>query len=108
MSELTAAQICELAADLKNLNFTIHSLDRLKERGILIHDVQNALKSGEIIEHYPNDYPFPSCLVFGISCGGRIMHVCCGIGNNKIWIITAYFPTTDKWENDLKTRKVVE
>lgn len=108
MSELTAAQIRELAADLKNLHFTIHSLDRLKERGIFIQDIQNALIFGEIIEHYPNDYPFPSCLVFGLSCGGKVMHVCCGVGDNKIWIITAYFPTTEKWENDLRTRKAVE
>lgn len=108
MNELKAEQISALAADLKNLNFSVHSLDRLKERGIFISDVQNALMHGEIIEQYPNDYPFPSCLVIGGSCGGKTMHVCCGIGNNKIWIITAYFPATDKWESDMRTRKVVK
>jgi hypothetical protein len=29
-----------------------------------------ALTNGEIIEHYPTDYPFPSCLVLGLSGAG--------------------------------------
>ena len=35
------------------------------------------------------------------------MHVCCAIGDNKLWIITAYYPTEEKWESDYKTRKAV-
>ena len=56
---------------------------------------------GEIIEDYPDDYPFPSCLMLG----ANHLHVVCGVGAGILWIITAYHPTKDKWEDDLKTRK---
>lgn len=64
-------------------------------------------KLGEIIERYPNDYPYPSCLLLGSAVNKRKIHIVCGIGNGKLYIITAYYPDTDKWENDYKTRKAV-
>ena len=33
------------------------------------------------------------------------IHVVCGIGEGHLWIITAYRPSLEKWESDLKTRK---
>ena len=108
MEEVNINVIKELAKDRKNINMTLHALDRFRERGIKIPDIQNVLLHGEIIEQYPNDYPFPSCLELGFSISGTALHVCCGVGDNKIWIITAYYPTSDKWENDMKTRKAVE
>jgi hypothetical protein len=33
------------------------------------------------------------------------MHVVAGVGDGKLWIITEYHPTLEKWENDYKTRK---
>lgn len=64
--------------------------------------------NGKIIEHYPNDYPYPSCLELGLSVAGKPLHVCCAIGNGKLCVITAYYPTLDMWENDMKTGKAVE
>ncbi|MCR4818710.1 MAG: DUF4258 domain-containing protein [Fretibacterium sp.] len=40
---------------------TQHGRKRLAERGIRIRDVCRAIESGEIIEDYPDDFPFPSC-----------------------------------------------
>ena len=37
----------------------------MHERGIRRADVIRCLESGEIIEDYPDDFPHPSCLVFG-------------------------------------------
>ena len=108
MIELTAENISELAADRRNIHLTLHVLNRFKERGIVFEDVQNVLLHGEIIEQYPNDYPFPSCLELGSTIHGKALHVCCGIGDNKIWLITAYYPSENEWESDLKTRKVVK
>lgn len=108
MNELTAEQISELAAERGNIHLTLHILNRFRERGITLADVRNVLLHGEIIEQYPNDYPFPSCLEMGASMHGKALHVCCGVGDNKIWLITAYYPTESEWESDLKTRKVVK
>lgn len=61
--------------------------------------------TGEIIEDYPEDYPNPSCLIFGYNVNGRILHIVAGCDNINIYIITAYYPDTKKFEDDLKTRR---
>ena len=108
MNELTAEQIRELAADVNNIVMSSHANMRCIKRIIESKDILNVLRSGEIIEHYPEDYPFPSCLELGLSLSGKPLHVCCAIGDGKLWVITAYYPTADKWENDMKTRKAVK
>ena len=30
------------------------------------------------------------------------IHTVCGVGDGKLWVITAYIPGTDKWEDDFK------
>ncbi len=60
---------------------------------------------GEIIEDYPNDYPNPSCLMFGYTLNDRVIHVVIGYDVENIYIITAYYPNTDKFELDMKTRR---
>jgi hypothetical protein len=94
-----------LCRDIENIEVTQHTLLRFWERGIVLKDVVNAIQSGEIIEQYPSDYPYPSCLVLGLSVNKSCLHTVCGVGNNKLWIITAYFPTSDMWESNNKTRK---
>lgn len=64
---------------------TEHAAERFHQRNIKIKDIRNAVNFGEIIEQYPNDYPYPSCL--------------------SSRIITAYFPDADKWSDDFKTRR---
>ena len=108
MSVLTTEQIKALAADRAKIKLTLHVLERCRQRGIEFSDIENALKNGEIIEQYPNDYPYPSCLELGLSLNNKPLHVCCGIGEDKLWIITAYYPTEIDWQGDMKTRKVVE
>lgn len=87
------------------LRWTNHVLVRLLQRGITTDDVVCALQNGEIIEQYPTDYPYPSCLILGLSLDRRYLHIVCGIGDTELWIITAYYPDTDKWLSDFKIRK---
>lgn len=54
---------------------TQHSSERCRQRGIKIKDIRHAIMDGEIIEQYPDDYPFPSCLIFGYSVDNKIIHV---------------------------------
>ncbi len=88
-----------------NVFITNHAAERCRQRGILAKDIRNALMTGEIIENYPNDFPFPSYLVRGSSTKGEIIHVCLSDEGTSSKIITAYFPSLDKWNSDLKTRK---
>lgn len=108
MNELTAERIREMASNKDNIEMSSHANMRCIKRIIDSKDLLNVLLNGEIIEHYPNDYPYPSCLELGLSVAEKPLHVCCAIGNGKLWVITAYYPTPDRWESDMKTRKVVE
>lgn len=75
------------------------------QRDITQEDIESALLNGEIIEEYENDYPYPSCLIYGINLNDKVLHVVCGVNEVELWIITAYYPDNKKWEKDLKTRK---
>ena len=64
--------------------------------------------NGEIIEDYPDDFPFPSCLIFGRTDDGKPIHVYMSDEGSGSRIITAYFPSLEKWQADLRTRKEAE
>jgi len=85
--------------------WTAHALERLQERDISVDDVKNCIMNGEVIEEYPDDFPHPSALIFGCDLNGKIIHVVCGIDEKFLYLITAYFPTTGKFLDDLKTRR---
>lgn len=82
-----------------------HAKNRCRERNIKQKDIKNCVMTGEIIEQYPSDFPFPSCLIFGYTVDHRIIHVVISDEGESGRIITAYIPDTIKFENDLKTRK---
>lgn len=88
-----------------NIKWAKHCLERMQERDISIRDVESCLQSGKIIEEYPDDFPHPSCLIFGYTEKNKILHIVVGSDDSSLFFITAYFPNTDKFEKDLKTRK---
>ena len=90
--------------EAENYRFTIHGLERCVERYISPNEVKYAMLSGEVIEDYPKDKYGPSCLIYGVTKEGRILHVQCSI--DPVWVITAYDPTLnpDEWEADFKRR----
>jgi hypothetical protein len=79
---------------------TEHLLTRMKQRHIRYDDIKQSIAAGEIIEHYPNDYPFPSCLV-----NAENMHIVCSISEGRLFIITAYRPSAVHWEAGGKKRR---
>lgn len=87
------------------IRWTNHLIIRLFQRNITQEDIENAILNGEIIEEYDDDYPYPSCLVYGINLKNEILHIVCGLNEKELWVITAYYPDNIKWEKDLKTRK---
>ena len=42
---------------------TEHAAERFRQRGIKAKDIRAVINNGEIIEQYPDDSPFPSCLI---------------------------------------------
>lgn len=90
----------------EKVRITLHCLERCHERGISNKDIRMAVLNGEIIEQYPDDFPFPSCLVLGRDDYGRVIHICMSDNGEGSEIITAYEPNKDKivFEDDLRTR----
>ena len=89
---------------IEHMLITQHSRRRFEERGIGIDDVCEAINTGEIIEQYEDDFPFPSCLIMGRT-SKTVVHVVASINEEFIYVITAYIPNPMKWESDWKTRK---
>ena len=69
--------ILELRRLYKNdmVFLTSHCSLRLEQRGISEDDIESALNNGEIIEQYPEDYPWPSCLILGCSDNRPASHM---------------------------------
>ena len=61
--------------------------------------------NGEIIEDYPDDYPYLSCLVLEYTVKGHVLHVVVGMSETRLWLITAYQPNPEQWSDDFKVRK---
>jgi len=68
--------------------------------------VRQILRSGECIEDYPNDHPFPSGLFFDWY-QDKPLHVVAALDETvpEIYIITVYEPDLDHFESDLRTRR---
>ena len=107
MEKLNIDTIKQLIKEGK-IRWTNHVLIRLLQRNITQSDIEKALLTGEIIEEYEKDYPYPSCLVYGINLNKEVLHIVCGSNGEELWIITAYYPDNIEWEKDLKTRKEIK
>ena len=79
---------------------------RLGRRFIAREMIIAAAESYEVVEAYPDDKYFPSYLLLGRR-GGKAFHVLFGIDmdGQNVRVITAYYPSPEEWEADLKTRR---
>ena len=87
------------------INVTDHANTRLDEWDIQDDELYESVLGGEVIEHYRDDKPFPSCLIYGKSHNKDIHSVWAYAEEQSIAIlITAYIPDNDKW-TEYKIRK---
>ena len=88
-----------------NVLISDHAAMRFRQRGLKVKDIRCAVNNGEIIEQYPEDFPFPSCLILGKAADEKIIHVVMSDEGKMSRIIIAYYPDPDKWDSQLKVRK---
>ena len=98
-----------LSAFHKEVLFTSHALHQmnLPERMISKQEVKETVLYGEIIEDYPEDIRGHSCLFMRAFGSERIIHVVCSPKKEYLTIVSAYVPSPEKWESDMKTRRIV-
>lgn len=62
-------------------------------------EISECIDRGQIIKDYPDDTPYPSYLIFGLTASNRPIHVVCAYNGDedKIIIVTAYEPDPGLW-----------
>ncbi len=100
----------EIRQCLANCRFTDHARKEMDEEPlgrISVMELLYALGSGEIIEEYPEDKPYPSVLILGQTAEHRPLHMVCApvLAEQQLIIITTYEPDPARWEADFKRRK---
>ena len=75
-------------------------------RGVSREAVFHVIFAGEVIEHYGDDFPLPSCLLMGW-WGDRPLHVVAALDavEGLAYIVTVYEPDAEHFEDDLRTRR---
>jgi len=85
----------------RQFEFSKHAVDQSIIRDIAVAEVEQAISSRcELIEDYPDDKHWPSCLILGFTDAGRPLHIQCSYPSRTlIKIITLYQPDPDLWIN---------
>lgn len=75
-----------------------HAAVRSIERDIRVDEIIDAIRTGEVIEDYPDDKYGPSCLIFGTTRDARALHVQCSYPSRPVLkIVTVYPPDAVEW-----------
>jgi len=84
----------------------MHAVQRMFQRRISEEVVLGLLDSGETIEVYSGDTPYPSRLILGWD-GRRAIHlvIADNVEKNETIVITVYEPEPDQWEDGFRRRK---
>jgi len=83
----------------RQYEFSKHAVDQIIIRGIRVSELEEAISNrSEIIEDYPDDKYWPSCLMLGFTKSGRPLHIQCSYPTRPIVkIITVYEPDPNMW-----------
>jgi len=89
----------------EKITYRLHAVKRMFERKISAEEVRYVLETGEAIEVYPDDTPYPSRLILGCY-KGRIIHIVAANNclDEEIIVITVYEPDPAEWDQECKKR----
>jgi hypothetical protein len=86
--------------------FRIHAIQRMFERRVSEENVRQVLQSGEMIEDYSDEMPYPSGLMLGRR-GNHPLHVVIAKNtrDHESVVITVYEPDHSQWKSGFRNRK---
>ena len=89
------------------VHITDHAYDEAEKDQLSYYDIFVSVFQGEVIEDYPDDKPYPSCLIYGTTSSQEPIH--------SVWaysrearlavLITVYRPDANLW-TDWRTRRL--
>lgn len=83
----------------RRVRITDHADEEAAADALSLRDVYGSVERGEIIEEYPSDHPFPSCLVYGPTEAGDPVHSVWAYNADTRWavLVTVYRPDPERW-----------
>jgi len=99
-------EICQKVLS-EQFEFSKHAVDQSILRRIRVHEIKEVIANGQLIEDYPTDKYGSSCLIFGLTQAGRVIHVQCSYPIRPlIKIITVYEPHPERWNDNFTRRRI--
>lgn len=88
------------------IRITDHADEEAQADHLSFDEIFFSVLRGEIIEDYPSDKPYPSCLIYGDSFTGEPIHSVWAYNPETKWsvLITVYRPDPERWV-DWRTRR---
>jgi len=89
------------------VRITDHADEEAESDELTFDEIYFSVFHGEIIEDYPTDKPYPSCLIYGQTFSGDPVHSVWAYNEENRWavLITVYRPDPDMWINWRKRRQ---
>jgi len=83
------------------IRITDHADEEAQTDYLSFDEIFFSVLQGEIIEDYPTDKPYPSCLIYGDSFTGQPIHSVWAYNPETGWavLITVYRPDPARWIN---------
>ena len=93
------------AIQANRVNITQHAR---KEDSLLLDEILYSTQNGEVIEDYPTDTPYPSCLIYGQNQDGSPVHsVWAYAADSQIAVlITVCRPDPNRWI-DMEDKEII-
>ena len=88
------------------IRITNHADEEAEADHLSFDEIFLSVFQGEIIEEYPDDMPYPSCLIYGITFSDNPVHSVWAYNMDSHWAvrITVYRPDPNRWINWQKRR----
>ncbi len=88
------------------VRITDHAYEEAQADRISFDEIFFSVFQGEIIEEYPEDRPYPSCLIYGDTFRGEPVHTVWAYNRVNRWavLITVYRPDPRRWIDWRKRR----
>jgi hypothetical protein len=94
------------AVQANRVRITDHADEEAQADRLSLDEIYFSVLHGEIIERYPADKPYPSCLIYGRTFGGDPVHSVWAYNKQSRWavLITVYRPDPELWIDWRKRR----
>jgi|SRR3990172_196264 len=85
-----------------------HADEKAASHGVTLDDIFRSVLHGGIIEDYPSDFPYPSCLILGEGANGLVVHSvwAYNVKSGRAVLITVYRPDPKRWIDGRQRRPV--